>query len=418
MTDSLTRDLAEIEQRAQSTGLAVERRDSTELGTSVRLGFDESGLRWPPWFSVSTTEEAEALLATSFEHFRLIPRYDALLDLRDGNIEARITGRMRLLADKPQDGRVHVGYRMSAYGGQGEMSIALDRAGDLLILLGEWRRRAGIIRRDADPKLSVVRFDGFGVKDTGGARDLLEGLGASVLFELDLTHELGARFALARRRLTKKPAHRPQTSPHLPGFPRNKYEPEPLQLYMYAREAMAMPLLEFLAYYQAIEFFFPRYSESALRRRVEKLVKHPGFSAHNDRDIGTLVEILREARGRGFGSELDQLKETLRECIEPKELSDFIAADEERAQFFRDKRSPLTAATVPLQDGAMDLRDRVACRIYDLRCKIVHAKDPGHERVDLLLPNSPEAQLIGHDIALVRLLAERVITASASPLSL
>jgi len=306
---------------------------------------------------------------------------------------------------------------MSTYGGQGELSIALDRASDLLILIGEWRRRAGIIRRDRDPKLSVVRFEGFGVKDTSGARDLLEGVGASVLFELDLTHGLGAWFALARERPTRRPADRPQISPRLPEFPRNKYEPEPLQLYMYARGAMAMPLLEFLAYYQAIEFFFPRYSESALRRRVEKLVKHPGFSAHNDRDIGVLVEILREARGRGFGSELDQLKETLRECIEPKELRDFIAADEERTQFFRDKRSPLTTATIPLQDGDTDLRDRVASRIYDLRCKIVHAKDPGHERVDLLLPNSPEAQLIGHDIALVRLLAERVITASASLLS-
>jgi hypothetical protein len=417
MTDSLNRDLAEIEQRARSTGLAVERRDSTELGTSVRLRFDETERRWPPWFSVSRKEQAEALLATSFEYFRLIPRYDAVLDLRDGSIEARITGRMRLLTDEPHDGSVHFGHRMSASGGQGEMSIALDRASDVLILVGEWRRRMGMMRKDA-AKPPVVTFDGFGVKDADGARDLLESVGAGVLFELDLTHGLGARFALARERPTRRPADRPQTSPHLPEFPRNKYEPEPLQLYTYAREAIAMPLLEFLAYYQAIEFFFPRYSESALRRRVEKLVKHPGFSAHNDRDIGTLVEILREARERGFGSELDQLKETLRECIEPKELRDFIAADEERAQFFRDKRSRLTAATVALQDGAVDLRDRVASRIYDLRCKIVHAKDPGHERVDLLLPNSPEAQLIGHDIALVRLLAERVITASASPLIL
>jgi hypothetical protein len=56
-----------------------------------------------------------------------------------------------------------------------------------------------------------------------------------------------------------------------------------------------MPLLEFLAYYQAIEFFFPRYSETALRGRIETLVKDPRFSPHNARDVGRLVDVLRDA---------------------------------------------------------------------------------------------------------------------------
>jgi hypothetical protein len=217
MTKTLDHDLSEIEQRARSTGLAVERRDSAEFGPSVRLRFDETEHRWPPWFSVSRAELAEALLATSFEYFRLIPRYDALLDLRDGSIEARITGRMRLLTDEPQDGSVHLGHRMSATGAQGEISIALDRASDLLILVGEWRLRMSMARREG-AKPPVLKFDGFGVEDAHGARDLLEGIGASVLFELDLTHGLGARFAPARGRPVRRPVDRPQISPHLPEF--------------------------------------------------------------------------------------------------------------------------------------------------------------------------------------------------------
>jgi hypothetical protein len=417
MAPVLSHNLDEIEGRARSTGLPVERQSSLEQGDTLALLFDETERRMPRVFSVSSDEQAKALLATPFEYVRWIPRYEALLDLRDGGVEARIFGRMFRILDKPQGDRVYFGYQMSALRGHTEVSITLDYMSDLLAVVGGSRWRSGVSRTD-DRRLPVLKFQGFGYQGVEGAQRLLESVGISVLFELDLTQNLGASFVTARERLIRTPSRRPAVRRQLPQFPQNKYDPEPLQLYMYARDALGMPLLRFLAYYQAIEFFFPRYSEAALRRRVEGLVKHPGFSAHNDRDIGALVAILREARGRGFGSELDQLKETLKQCVEASELRDFISADEEREQLFRDKRSPLTSVTLPLQDKATDLRDHAAARIYDLRCKIVHAKNPDQERVDLLLPNSPEADLIRHDIALVRLVAERVITASASPLSL
>jgi hypothetical protein len=417
MTTMLNDNMSEIERRAQSTGLLVEHQSSVEGDDILALLFDETGRRMPRMFGISSNEQAEALLATPFEHVRLLPRYEALVDLRDGTVEAQISGRILRILDEPQKDRVHFGYQMAAFRGQAPVSITLDRISDLLAIIGRPRWRSGAMRSD-DRTLPVLRFRGFDIQDVGSAQKLLESIGIGVLFELELTQNLGARFVPSRERSVRMPNGQVGGRRQLPQFPQNKYDPEPLQLYMYARDALGMPLLRFLAYYQAIEFFFPRYSEAALRRRVERLVKHPGFSAHNDRDIGALIAILQEARGRGFGSELEQLKETLKECVEATELRDFICASEEREQFFRDKRSPLTSVTFPLQDKAADLRDHAAARIYDLRCKIVHAKSSDQERVDLLLPNSPEAELIRYDVGLVRLAAERVITASASPLSL
>jgi hypothetical protein len=62
------------------------------------------------------------------------------------------------------------------------------------------------------------------------------------------------------------------------------------------------------------------------------------------------------------------------------------------------------------QNKAHDICSQVADRIYDIRCKIVHTKgDEKDGDIELLLPYSKEAEKLGHDIDLVRFVAQKVL---------
>jgi hypothetical protein len=63
-------------------------------------------------------------------------------------------------------------------------------------------------------------------------------------------------------------------------LPRTTYDHEPMSLYWYARQARGVPLLEFLAYYQCIEFYFPTYAEAEAQKRVRNPHGRLGGAGH------------------------------------------------------------------------------------------------------------------------------------------
>jgi hypothetical protein len=86
------------------------------------------------------------------------------------------------------------------------------------------------------------------------------------------------------------------------------------------------------------------------------------------------------------------------------------------SEFFR--TNPLQAHRIPVNNGDMDLRNDVADRIYDIRCRIVHAKSESEYEAEPLLPFSKESQEMSVDIVLVRFVARKVLIASGTPLSI
>src|SRR5260370_40743784 len=60
-------------------------------------------------------------------------------------------------------------------------------------------------------------------------------------------------------------------------YPLFSYERNPSSLYWHARSASSMPLLQFLAFYQCIDFFFPQYSRQETLARIKNVLKHPAF---------------------------------------------------------------------------------------------------------------------------------------------
>src|SRR5690349_6512804 len=103
-------------------------------------------------------------------------------------------------------------------------------------------------------------------------------------------------------------------------YPKTEFDDEPLSLYWYARSAFGIPLLQFLAFYQVVEFYFPIYSQAEARRRARAILKEPTFRPDRDADVGRLLSSLHLSRAGTYGDERSQLRATLNECVQPDAL--------------------------------------------------------------------------------------------------
>ena len=199
-------------------------------------------------------------------------------------------------------------------------------------------------------------------------------------------------------------------------YPRTQFESAPLTLYWYGRSATGMPLLQFLAFYQVIEFYFPIYSQSEAQRKLKAILKDPTFRGDRDTDIARLLGAIHVSRSGAFGDERSQLRATLAECADPDSLRQYLVSDVERKEFFATKAKSLPYHKIPLLSPVADLRNDVADRIYDIRCKIVHTKtDSRDNSFELLLPFTQEAEQLSFDIDLAQYLAQLVLIAGSRP---
>jgi hypothetical protein len=141
------------------------------------------------------------------------------------------------------------------------------------------------------------------------------------------------------------------------------------------------------------------------------------FDYLRDADLAKVLDAVRTGRRGFFGNELDQLKATLRECVDPRALRSFLEANEERRRFYAsDDCTHIAPTRVPLGGSSDDWRGDVARRVYEIRNRVVHTKSQHGDDPDPLLPFDPEANLLWHDVGLVSFLARETISASAAPL--
>jgi len=188
-------------------------------------------------------------------------------------------------------------------------------------------------------------------------------------------------------------------------------------LYWYARSATSMPLLQFLAYYQVVEFYFPVYSQKEAIKQARNVMKHPAFSIDDENDVGRLLNAIKVGKAGGFGDERAQLRATIVSCVDAQDLRTFLNSDDRFSKFYstQSQWKEVSTEKIPLSTVDADLRNAVADRIYDIRCKIVHTKaDGGPSKSELLLPFSKEADLLAFDIELSRYVARSVLVSSSA----
>ena len=385
-----------------------------------------------------TLADCKAMANLDISQFVFLGDYDAVVNRGTGVIEARITSLEQdkvLLSPRMLSSLPGVEYVLP----RGNEEAAPSRAEGAGSNGAEEARvwRINVVRDEASVELSVISREllvllyGAGrdyladrtisIKLSGAKSSthdeslkLIERVGGAFLMDLELRYGVGV--GLARRLVPRQRDHRIRsTTP--PAFPSNEYAAEALELYLYGRSAAGLPLLEYLAYYQALEYFFPMFSREESFRQLRTTLTDPGFDPRSDRALGRLLSLMSPSV-RGAGGEREQLRSTVRGCVDASYLRDFVESSERLTEHFCGKRQVI-AGVQPLRLGEAqpDIRDQIADRAYAIRCRIVHTKGDGAEAgVELLLPSSREARSLGPDVAVMRFLAQRVLLARATPL--
>jgi hypothetical protein len=262
----------------------------------------------------------------------------------------------------------------------------------------------------------TLRIEGTDVSDHDSAVELLERVGNSLLFQIDLSYDLGLTLERERPPFLRFPewqrTEREDTKP----LPRIKfrYDREAMSLYWYAKAAGPMPLLRFLAYYQVIEFYYTKYSKSKALTTIRNILKDPRFDTLRDKDIMRVFEAIKiNSKGR-FKPEDQQLEAAIEHCVQPEELRTFLLGDEDRYSFYDSEDQTKIAPTkITLRGPSFDHRKDVAKRIYEIRCRIVHTK-AGYDKEEPLFPFDPEVEYLRYDIDLIQFLARKVLIDASS----
>jgi len=266
------------------------------------------------------------------------------------------------------------------------------------------------------PRAYSLKISTNGLRGHDQALSFLKDFSTALFLDLDLTRQvtLGLQVSNSVRRIRRRRDRGGEIDKRPLRIPRLQYSQEAASLYTYGRSATGMPLLEFLAYYQVMEFYFPIYSRQELMQRARQELLDPRFDPTNDAHLARMLTLLGGG-SKGFLAESEQLRATLRRCADDKGIEEFIKQDPDMEQFLTGKQEIKGVKSLNFNNRDHRLTDQVADRLYQIRCRIVHSKeDGGGAGAELLLPFGEEARKLSMDISLARHLAQKVLIAGAN----
>ncbi len=323
---------------AESVGLSLgdgqstlkQKAESAGLGTTVEADWDGEPLRtivYPEGRStrsISYTEERARTVTNVHPGIaRFSPDLDGIIFTDSGDVDGQGTG------------------TVSPYAGQHSRIENLDEhSGDTADEPGEsgrfgWQKlsndwRLRVTRpplaievspssdrfrsiRGIPPNYAHPTFEDNGIggelqyRNTGGGRT-----SDSFFFDLDARYRVNLELVEGPH-VGIHPVMTKVSAP--PIFPTNRYHSQPAALYRYGRSATAPPLLSYLAFYQVLEFFFPIYTQDEIIRRARQILTSPQFDPSDQVALANLVKAIKP-NSRGFISEREQMRTTLRRCFD------------------------------------------------------------------------------------------------------
>ncbi|MFI5405475.1 MAG: hypothetical protein ACHQ1D_03060 [Nitrososphaerales archaeon] len=298
---------------------------------------------------------------------------------------------------------------LKIYLGQGSLEFSV---------LSSYRREMFFGSGRLFPRITM-RIDGINVSSHEKALEYLLKIGNSILFQVDLATNVPIHLSIDKDLFKDLRIRRASKSPPTLKPPKFEYDNEAMSLYWYARTAVNMPLLQFLAFYQVLEFYFPQFSYKEAQQKIKNLLKDPTFDFNKDTDVAQILAIIKvSAKGKTFGDERTQLKATLQGCLDNESLWEFFHDSAERKEFFdvQSRNKGLVKQKVSFTNKETDIRIDTANRIYEMRCRIVHTKD--EDDLELILPTSPDIRLIKFDLELIEFVARKVLIAGGRQLTL
>lgn len=416
--DRLTPELQALQDRAQAADLPVHICVDREYGdgemiVGVYIDFpcdrDRRTVRVPK-------DHADDLLEENFEDIRLIDDLAAFFDPIAGTITAFVDNpvRSRRLSTLPGvefktselDHHLSIHEFPRLVRNAWHLELTDHQSGLGVEFLPGTALASAVLEHPAG---NMVCITGANELTHDLARELLEETIHRISFEFDVTYGLPLRIPRRYRRREVMPF---EDSTKVPEFPRNEYAAEALHLYQYGRQGGQLPTLEFLAYYQSVEYFFSYFARARAVHDLRSTILDPAFDPSTDRDITRLLALA--GAGDGSQSERQQLRATIQSCVREDQLVEFLSADEVRLKALTKEKKIRGAEKLSLNNQQSDVREQFANRVYAIRCRIVHSKMDGGGYEDVLLPTGPEAAALEHDIDMLRFVAQRVLIARAT----
>ena len=435
--------LLEVEERCKKAGIVTQpvRIENVIRSLSIFLKCGREDLR----LNLRGSTLVEMLLEKPFEKFRGISDYEAIWSAELGVIEAKLhimfddfiaTPYTEIFQTEviPELGS-HPRVVVTPSDGQFQsIRISLGPATTMFTILDALMedfhssRRMNISASLKENKQMISDFtlviEGLQIRTHDQAQSILEKIANSVLFQLDY-FDLSPIYLVNRKERKGKRRLPTKEEKITLFFPKYQYDVQPMSLYWYGNSAVEMPLLQYLSYYQAIEFYFPLYSSKQTFNLIKRILKDPSFQDKIDENINRLIRIIRPYIGKGgYSDERAALTATIENGLSIEELKTFFEENEKRKTFFTDKRewSKIASQQIFVEHLRVEqdkLVSNVALRIYEIRCKIVHTKlSDGDTQDTSLLPFSKEAQRLLFDIELIKFVARKVLIASAERLTL
>jgi len=433
----MSKDLEIIANRCKKQGLEPQYYDNSDLSDEV---YEYKGLivkiqeeRTKKEILIPDNEEIEEVKNSQFEKYKFIKGYEAIWSSELGAVECEIqsddqirSGRLLIRRLKRifrnQNSEESSSSSVSSSNDEGYYYEFPSPYDDIHIKIGYSTIEFSILSSykkdsfympDRIRQKPTIRIEGLKISKHKEAKAILTKMSNSVFFQIDLKVNLPLHLTLDRE-LFREIRNRRKIKRGKNKFksPQHEYDQETMSLYWYARTANNMPLLQYLTFYQILEFYFPQYSHLEAQRHIKNILKDPEFDSNRDNDITKILNVLKSSgRGNINRDEKNQLKDTIFHCVDKTTMYNYLTEIEERKAFFdnQEKNKGLAKQQISLSKPEHDTREDVASRIYEIRCRIVHTKN--EKELERLLPFSPEINKLKHDIGLIEFIAQKAIIA-------
>ncbi len=260
-----------------------------------------------------------------------------------------------------------------------------------------------------------IRIHNLGKESKTDAFEYSRSLAESCLFELAYLKRFSFKLLEEwpdKKKETKKDPRSfiiREESNFLP-IPKTRFNNDIIKFYQLGNSNDA-PILQFLAYYQILEYFFLKVSDEALHKKLFQRLNDPKFS-FNEQNLDHLVKDVLEYDSKN--DETDMLKKVLTKYVKPIELIEFLKGYEDYLdEKYYSKQRNRFGQNLQVNFEETHVISNVATIVKVVRNALVHSSDR-FERNERVIPFTKSTDIVIKEIPLIKFLAEKVIIGSAS----
>lgn len=193
-------------------------------------------------------------------------------------------------------------------------------------------------------------------------------------------------------------------------LPNASYRTDLIRFYQFGASS-DIPILQFLAFYQILEYFFVSVSDEHLYTKLSARINDFKFRTspnHLDRVIQDVLEHSRVT------DETEMLKNVIKKYIDEDDVIKFIKNYEEHlGDSYYTKKHEIFGVSIEVKLNPGHVVGNIAKLIKTVRNALVHSSDR-HERSARHIPFSKSTEIVEREVPLVRFLAEKIMTATAT----